>query len=125
MVVQGGVKRNFPKQNNQGRQIGLHIQNHKVEVNKVTPTRNKTTREVPAPHSRSKFCKIHRSDNQDTDECPKVRATVYKMVENRYRPSGGSQMGQPSQRRPMNYTYHRGRGRRTRGRGYRPTSRVL
>ncbi|KAL2455134.1 hypothetical protein Fot_57769 [Forsythia ovata] len=102
---------------------GLRNQNHKVDVNKVTPTRSKTTSEVSASHSRSKFYRIHRSDYHDTKECPKVRAMIDKMVENRYKPSG-SQMGQPFQPRPVNYTYHRRRGRGTRGRGYRPALHV-
>ncbi|KAL2489201.1 hypothetical protein Fot_42493 [Forsythia ovata] len=118
MVALGGAKGNFPRQNNQGRHTGPRIQNHKVDVNEVTITRSKTINEVSAPHPRSKFCRIHRLDNHNMEEYLEVRATVDKMVENRYKPSGGSQMGQTSQPRTMNYTYHRGRGRGTRGGSY-------
>ncbi|KAL2558799.1 hypothetical protein Fot_03569 [Forsythia ovata] len=104
--------------------MGPQNQNHKTDVNEVTPTRSKTISEVSVPHLQSKLCRIHRYDIHDTEECPKVRATIDKMVENKYKPFGGSQMGQPSQSRPTNYTYHREIGRGTRGRGYCLTPRV-
>ncbi|KAL2493943.1 hypothetical protein Fot_37700 [Forsythia ovata] len=85
MVAQGSAKGNFPKQKNQGRQTRLQDQNHKVDVNEVTPTRSKNISEVLAPHPWSKYCRIHPSDNHDTEECPEVRTTVDKMVENRYK----------------------------------------
>ncbi|KAL2531861.1 Ribonuclease H [Abeliophyllum distichum] len=86
--------------------------------------RNKTTSEVFAPQPRSKFCRIHQSDNHDTEKFLNVRATVDKMVENRYRPTGRSQMEQPLQPQPTNYTYNREQGRGTRGGGYHPTPRT-
>ncbi|KAL2542661.1 hypothetical protein Adt_03639 [Abeliophyllum distichum] len=49
---------------------------------------NKTTSEVFVSQPRSKFCKIHRFDNHDTEKCTDVRATINKMVENRCRPTG-------------------------------------
>ncbi|KAL2515186.1 hypothetical protein Fot_29157 [Forsythia ovata] len=54
------------RRNNQSRQTSLRNQNHKVDVNEVTPTRSKNTSEVSTPHHRSKFCRIHRFDNHDT-----------------------------------------------------------
>ncbi|KAL2521839.1 Ribosomal protein large subunit 16A [Forsythia ovata] len=91
MVAQGSAKGNFPRQNHQDRQTGLRNQNHKVDVNEVTPTKSKNTSEVSAPHTRSQFCIIHRSDNHDTEECPEVRAIIDMMVENRV-----SQISSPS-----------------------------
>ncbi|KAL2462266.1 hypothetical protein Adt_45686 [Abeliophyllum distichum] len=108
MVVQGGdAKGGFPRQIDQSRHMGPRNQNHKAEVKDVTSTRSKTTSKVSVSQPRSKFCRIHRYDNHHTEEYPEVRATINKMVENRYRPFGRSQMGQPSQPRPTNYTYTR------------------
>ncbi|KAL2466051.1 hypothetical protein Adt_41902 [Abeliophyllum distichum] len=116
MVAHGGAKGNFPRMSNQGRQTGLWNQGYKAEVNEVTPTKSKTISEVSAPKPQY--------DNHDTEECPDVRATVDKMMENRYKPTRRSQMGQHSYPWPMNYAYNRGQGRRTRGEGYHLVQRV-
>ncbi|KAL2494392.1 hypothetical protein Fot_38149 [Forsythia ovata] len=81
------------RMNNQGRQMGPWNQGYKIEVNEATPIRSKTTSKVSTSQPRSKFCRIHWSNNHDTDECPDVRTTVDKMVENIYRPTGISHMG--------------------------------
>ncbi|KAL2494289.1 hypothetical protein Fot_38046 [Forsythia ovata] len=99
--------------------MGPRNQGYKTEVKEVTHTMSKTKSKVSTSQPRSKFCRIHWSNNHDTEECPDVRATIDKMVENRYRPTGRSQMGQPSQPRQTSYTYNRGRGRGMRDGGYR------
>ncbi|KAL2543338.1 hypothetical protein Adt_04316 [Abeliophyllum distichum] len=82
--------------------------------------------EVPAPQHRSKFCMIHWSGNHDIEECPEVRATIDKMVENRYKPSSKSETGLPPQPKPINYIHQRGRGRgrRTKGGDYHLAPRI-
>ncbi|KAL2542678.1 hypothetical protein Adt_03656 [Abeliophyllum distichum] len=88
MMAQCGAKGVFPRQDNQGRQMGPQNQGYKAEVNEVTHMENKTTSEVSASQPRSTFCKIHRFDNHDTEKCTDVRATINKMVENRCRHTG-------------------------------------
>ncbi|KAL2514786.1 Uncharacterized protein Fot_28757 [Forsythia ovata] len=105
-MAQRGAKGLFPRQSNPVRHTRPQNQGYKVEVNEVTPRRNKAPSETSAPLSKYKFYIVHQLESHETDECPNVRATIDRMVENRYWPTGKSQSGQPSQLCTINYTYN-------------------